>query len=129
MARDLTTPHVRVSATVGECGSARGPSRRSDSPPGDSEPGALAPAPASWACRAPVLPFGHRGSTPPTGMDRGSPMQIRHPTLLLCVALAVPALASQEQPRPGQINPADVVQHVAGMPERGRTMDAVRSRL
>lgn len=50
------------------------------------------------------------------------------PLVLLAVAAGM-APAGAEEPRPGEINPADVVQTVPSMPPRGVTMEAVRSRL
>lgn len=50
------------------------------------------------------------------------------PLVLLAVA-AVVAAASADEPRPGEIDPADVVRTVPSMPPRGATMETVRSSL
>lgn len=56
-------------------------------------------------------------------------MHILRLALLLLVAGIAAAAFADDEPRPGELNPADVVQMVPGMPERGRTMATVRSRL
>ncbi|MDZ7748610.1 MAG: hypothetical protein U5K43_07045 [Halofilum sp. (in: g-proteobacteria)] len=56
-------------------------------------------------------------------------MQRLRLTFLLAIAVSAPAQAASDQPQPGDIDPAQVVQAVPGMPERGRTMQAVRARL
>lgn len=62
-------------------------------------------------------------------MARGYAMHTLRSTFLLAIALAATATAAEDQPRPGDLDPAQVVEAVPGMPERGRTMQAVRSRL
>lgn len=51
--------------------------------------------------------------------------------LTLCPFLLVTAVATagSDNAQPGDIDPARVVERVSGMPERGATMDRVRSRL
>jgi hypothetical protein len=56
-------------------------------------------------------------------------MNIPRTLLVFLLTLSPIALGASDAPRPGDIDPARVVQHVPGMPERGRTMEAVRSRL
>ena len=56
-------------------------------------------------------------------------MQMLRLVPLLVALFAVSAIAADAQPRPGEIDPAAVVQAVPGMPERGRTMASVRARL
>jgi len=50
---------------------------------------------------------------------------------LVLVAPSVPAAAAEEivDPDPGQLNPAEIVEKVPGMPPRGVTKDTVRERL
>lgn len=50
-------------------------------------------------------------------------------TLVLATGGAHAASGSAEAPEPGQLNPAEVVQMVPGMPERGITMQRVRDQL
>ena len=51
--------------------------------------------------------------------------------LALCVLLLLPlpVLAESADAKPGDIDPADIVVRVPGMPERGASMTTVRSRL
>ena len=56
-------------------------------------------------------------------------MRILRLIVLLPVIVAGSAAAAGDEPGTGELNPADVVQLVPGMPERGRTMEGVRSRL
>lgn len=50
------------------------------------------------------------------------------PLVLVAVAAAT-TTAGAAEPRPGELDRADVVQTVPSMPPRGATMDTVRSRL
>lgn len=50
------------------------------------------------------------------------------PPVLLAVAVIM-VTANADEPRPGEIDPADVVQTLPSMPPRGTTMEVVRSRL
>lgn len=50
-------------------------------------------------------------------------------TLVLLAAAAGMVPAGAAEPRPGELDPAEVVQTLPSMPPRGVTMEAVRSRL
>lgn len=49
----------------------------------------------------------------------------------ICLLLLLPVHVSAQSAnaKPGDINPADVVVHVPGMPDRGTSMEGVRARL
>lgn len=51
--------------------------------------------------------------------------------LAICLLLLLPlhAAAQSADAKPGDINPADVVVRVSGMPDRGTSMKSVRARL
>lgn len=58
-------------------------------------------------------------------------MRVVH-LLLLATVLAPAAVAAQEEAvdaRPGELNPAEVVERLPSMPPRGATKDQVRQRL
>lgn len=48
---------------------------------------------------------------------------------LALLAGTAPAMSARDEPQPGEINPAEVVQVVPGMPHRGTTKATVRKRL
>lgn len=57
-------------------------------------------------------------------------MKAARTTPLVLVAVAAGTItAGAAEPRPGELDPAEVVQTVPSMPPRGATMDTVRSRL
>lgn len=58
-------------------------------------------------------------------------MRISSPLLVLTLLLPGLAVAQEtiEDPKPGQLNPAEIVQQLPDMPKRGSTKDTVRGRL
>lgn len=51
------------------------------------------------------------------------------PLLILLVPILAPAEKEIVDPEPGQLNPAEIVEQLPSMPERGSTREAVRERL
>ena len=56
-------------------------------------------------------------------------MRAFHSLLVVLMLNAPLAIAEDDAPRPGDLNPADVVVQLPSMPSRGTTMESVRSRL